>query len=92
MLRNLSPRTPLFKALNSGEGIEDAKDNFLKVAESFYKDYNATIDENTLAAILSLYSNDVPKEFQPELLISLNDKYKGDFKKFASNYLRKVPF
>ena len=92
MLRNLSPRTPLFKALNSGEGVEDAKDNFLKVAESFYKDYNATIDENTLAAILSLYASDVPKEFQPELLISLNDKYKGDFKKFASNYFKKSPF
>ena len=92
MLRNLSPRTPLFKALNSGEGVEDAKDNFLKVAESFYKDYNATIDENTLAAVLSLYANDVPKEFQPELLISLNDKYKGDFKKFASNYFKKSPF
>ena len=92
MLRNLSPRTPLFKALNSGEGVEDAKDNFLKVAESFYKDYNATIDENTLAAVLSLYANDVPKEFQPELLISLNDKCKGDFKKFASNYFKKSPF
>lgn len=92
MLRNLSPRTPLFKALNSGEGVEDAKDNLLKVAESFYKDYNATIDENTLAAILSLYADDVPKEFQPELLISLNDKYKGDFKKFASNYFKKSPF
>ena len=92
MLRNLSPRTPLFKALNSGEGVEDAKDNFLKVAESFYKDYNATIDENTLAAVLSLYANDVPKEFQPELLISLNDKYKGDFQKVASNYFKKSPF
>jgi hypothetical protein len=92
MLRNLSPRTPLFKALISGEGVEDAKDNFLKVAESFYKDYNATIDENTLAAVLSLYANDVPKEFQPELLISLNDKYKGDFKKFASSYYKKSPF
>lgn len=92
MLRNLSPRTPLFKALSSGEGVEDAKDNFLKVAESFYKDYNATIDENTLAAVLSLYANDVPKEFQPELLISLNDKYKGDFKKFASSYFKKSPF
>ena len=92
MLRNLSPRTPLFKALSSGEGIKDAKDNFLKAAESFYKDYNATIDENTLAAVLSLYANDVPKEFQPELLISLDDKYKGDFKKVASNYFKKSPF
>ena len=92
MLRNFGPRTALFKALNSGEGVVDAKDNLLKAAKSFYKDYNATIDENTLAAVLSLYSNDVPKEFQPELLISINDKYKGDFKKFASNYFKKSPF
>ena len=68
------------------------KENLLKAAESFYKDYNATIDENTLAAVLSLYANDVPKEFQPELLISLDDKYKGDFKKVASNYFKKSPF
>jgi hypothetical protein len=92
MLRNFNPRTPFFQALETGEGIEDAKENFLKVADSFYKDYNATIDENTLAAVLSLYANDVPKEFQPELLKSLNDKYKGDFKKFASNYFKKSPF
>jgi len=92
MLRNLGPRTPLYKALSTEEDVEEAKDNFLKVAESFYKDYNATIDENTLAAVLSLYANDVSEEFQPELLISLNDKYKGDFKKFASIYFKKSPF
>ena len=92
MLRNFNPRTPFFQALETGEGLEDAKVTFLKIADSFYKDYNATIDENTLAAVLTLYANDVPKEFQPELLISLNDKYKGDFKKFASNYFKKSPF
>ena len=92
MLRNLGPRTPLYKALSTEEDVEEAKDNFLKVAESFYKDYNAKIDENTLAAVLSLYANNVSKEFQPELLISLNDKYKGDFKKFASIYFKKSPF
>ena len=92
MLRNIGTRAPLYRAISSGEGIKDAKDNLIKAAEAFYKDYNATIDENTLAAILSLYSNDVPKEFQPDILISLNNKYKGDFKKFASNYFEKSPF
>ena len=92
MLRNIGTRAPLYRAIGSGEGIKDAKDNLIKAAEAFYKDYNATIDENTLAAILSLYSNDVPKEFQPDILISLNNKYKGDFKKFASNYFEKSPF
>ena len=92
MLRNLGPRTPLYNAIKTGEGVSKAKEALLQKAESYFKDYNATIDENTLASILSLYANDVNKEFQPELLISLNEKYKGNFKKFASNYFSKTPF
>ena len=92
MLRNLGPRTPLYNAIKTGEGVSKAKEALLQKAESYFKDYNATIDENTLASILSLYANDVNKEFQPELLISLNQKYKGNFKKFASNYFSKTPF
>ena len=92
MLRNLGPRTPLYSALKTGDGVSEAKEALLQKAESYYKDYNATIDENTLSSILSLYANDVSKEFQPELLISLNEKYKGNFKKFASSYFSKTPF
>ena len=92
MLRNLGPRTPLYNALKTGKEVSKAKEALLQKAESYFKDYNATIDENTLASILSLYANDVNKEFQPELLISLNQKYKGNFKKFASNYFSKTPF
>ena len=92
MLRNLGPRTPLYNALKTGKEVSKAKEALLQKAESYFKDYNATIDENTLASILSLYANDVNKEFQPELLISLNEKYKGNFKKFASNYFSKTPF
>ncbi len=92
MLRNLGPRAPLYNALKTGEGVPEAKEALIQKAESYYKDYNATIDENTLASILSLYANDVSKEFQPELLISLNEKYKGNFKKFSSSYFSKTPF
>ena len=92
MYRNLGPRTPLYNALKTGEGVSKAKEALLQKAESYFKDYSATIDENTLASILSLYANDVSKVFQPELLISLNEKYKGNFKKFASSYFSKTPF
>ena len=92
MLRNLGPRSQLYNALKTGEEVSKAKEALLQKAESYFKDYNATIDENTLASILSLYANDVNKEFQPELLISLNEKHKGNFKKFASNYFSKTPF
>ena len=79
MLRNLSLQHPYLKLLTLERVLKMQKIISWVVAESFYKDYNVTIDENTLAAVLSLYANDVPKEFQPELLLSLDDKYKGDF-------------
>jgi len=57
----------------------------------FYKDYNAQIDENLLAAMLELYYNDVPKEFHPQELTDLHKKCKGDWVKFASKYFKKSP-
>ena len=55
----------MLNALKTGEGVSGAKEALLQKAKSYFKDYNATIDENTLASILSLYANDVSKEFQP---------------------------
>ena len=92
MLRNLSERSPLYKALKSGEGVDEAKDDLMAKAEEYFKDYNATIDQNTLAAVLKLYKEDVPKDFHPELLTTLDAKYKGDFTSFSAKYFKKTPF
>ena len=54
MLRNLGPRTPLYNALKTGEEVSKAKEALLQKAESYFKDYNAVIDENTLAAACAI--------------------------------------
>ena len=94
IFRNLGERSGIYQALSSGneEEIAEAKKSLLSRAEDYFKDYNATIDENTLSAVLSLYYNDVPKEFHPEALTNLADKYKEDFKTFSSKYFSKTPF
>ena len=92
LMSNLSPRSDLYSSLTSGEGIKEAKEELLKSAEGFYKDYNATIDENTLTAVLNLYYNDVPKEYHPKLLSEMGEKNGGDFEKFSSKYFSKSPF
>ena len=79
MIRNLSERSPIYQALKSGSDPTDAKTILLEKAKSYFKDYNATIDKNILAAALNLYYNDVPKEFHPSLLASVHKKSNGDF-------------
>jgi hypothetical protein len=94
IVRNLSERSKIYQALSSGsdDEIKQAKADLLVSAKEFYKDYNSTIDENTLGAVLELYYNDVPKEFHPSALTDLGDKCKGDFKAFSSKYFSKTPF
>ena len=92
MIRNLGDRSQIYQALKSESDASDAKSALLEKAKDYYKDYNATIDKNILAAALNLYYNDVPKEFHPPLLTSLHKKSKGDFMNFATKYFKKTPF
>ena len=55
--RNLGSSSNLYSSLSSGEGVKEAKEKISDIARAYYKDYNATIDQNTLAAVLNLYSN-----------------------------------
>lgn len=92
MIRNFGDRSQIYQALKSESDASDAKSALLEKAKEYYKDYNATIDKNILAAALNLYYNDVPKEFHPPLLTSLHKKNKGDFTNFANKYFKKTPF
>ena len=92
LYRNMSQRSQLYSSLLSGEGITAAKEKLIKVAQNFYKDYNAEIDQNTLSAVLNLYYNDVPKEYHPSLFAKMGEKNGGDFSSFAKKYFDKSPF
>ena len=92
LYRNLGAKSSLYLSLSSGEGVKDAKSDVLEKAKSYYKDYNAEIDKNTLSAVLNLYYNDVPKEFHPTLFAEMGEKNGGDFTDFANKYFKKSPF
>ena len=92
LIRNMGQRSQLYSSLSSGDGITEAKDKLIGVAENYYKDYNAKIDENTLSAVLNLYYNDVPKEFHPKLFSEMGEKNNGDFSSFVAKYFAKSPF
>ena len=92
LARNLSSKSSLYLSLSSDQGVKDAKSNVLKKAKSYFKDYNAEIDKNTLSAVLNLFYNDVPKEFHPTLFAEMGEKNGGDFTNFANKYFKKSPF
>lgn len=94
MLKHFGFRSEMSAALKSDD---EAKMNEVAkvIKESmpdYYKDFNLSIDQNTLAKMLEMYYNEVDKEFHPETLEYIHKKFKGDFAKFAAKYYAKSPF
>jgi hypothetical protein len=61
-------------------------------SEQYFKNYNMATDVKMLAAMLSLYYNDVPKQMQPAYLEKIHKKYKGNFEAYANAVFSKTIF
>ncbi|MCB9197107.1 MAG: S46 family peptidase [Flavobacteriales bacterium] len=94
MLRNFGPRSDMKGLMDAGDQakILEGAGKIKEKLTDFYKDFNLSIDQNTLAAMLELYYKEVDPEFHPETLKLIAKKYKGDFSKFAAAYYKKSPF
>ena len=74
---------------------ETIKTNITALKESskaFFKDYNAPTDEKILASLWKMFSEDVDKKFHPEIIKTINKKYKGNFNKYAKKLFSKSIF
>ena len=60
--------------------------------DEHYKDYVKSIDKQVFAAMMKAYSEDIPKEYQPEEFKKIVAKFKGDFNKMADQYFAKTSF
>ncbi len=54
-----------------------------EAADAFYKDYNASTDRKITAAMYRMLYNDVDKGLQPDIMATIQKKYKGDFDAWA---------
>ncbi len=61
-------------------------------AETFFKDYNKTVDMKLWAKMMELYHDMVPESQQPEYLIKAAKKYKGNYSKWAKKVYDKTIF
>ncbi|MDN5296229.1 MAG: hypothetical protein PWQ71_335, partial [Bacteroidota bacterium] len=48
-----------------------------------YKDYDPQLDKKVLPALMKLYAERVPKEYQPDVYETINKKFKGNYEKYA---------
>jgi hypothetical protein len=60
--------------------------------DEYFKNYNATIDQNMLAAMMKMYYDNVPADQQPEFLQKLGAKNDGDFTEWAAEVFEKSIF
>lgn len=86
----------LYNALetpDSTKKIQEQVDRYKKVAEQFFKNYNAPTDQKATKALLKLYIKDVPTKYHPDYIKDvLNKKFKGNVDKFVDYLFKKSIF
>jgi hypothetical protein len=68
------------------QSFTDRKNNLLPGLASFYKNFNAAVDEKVFEQLIELYATKSPKQFLPEKLVDVNAK------KLASEIYSKSKF
>lgn len=84
---NFSGRFRSFLELSVAGKTDEARDaaNQLRGGvTSYFKDYHAPTDQKLLASLMQAYSAGVDADYQPGLLISMREKFNGDFDAYAA--------
>ena len=73
---------------------DSLQDFFEKRLLPAYKDYEPTLDEKVLAAMLQIVKKRVPSQNLPDIYTMIEKKYKNDYAKYAANVFKKsvVPY
>ncbi len=56
------------------QSFTDRKNNLVNDLETFYKDFNATVDEKVFEQLIELYATKSPKQYLPQSLVNSNAK------------------
>ncbi|MEQ9442575.1 MAG: S46 family peptidase, partial [Cyclobacteriaceae bacterium] len=75
-----------------GEELEATIASLREAAKEHFKDYNAPTDQKVFAALLKMYSQDVPTDQLPPVFEKVQKKYKGNFSKWAAQVFEKSIF
>ncbi|MDR2119044.1 MAG: S46 family peptidase [Tannerellaceae bacterium] len=57
--------------------------------QPFFKDYEPSLDQKVLPAMLRIVKEQVPPQYLPDIYSKIDRKYKGDYRKYAADLFRK---
>jgi len=77
---------------SSQDDIDNAVAKLKAGVNNYFKDYNEPIDHNLFASMMKMYHENVPVDQQPEYLLKMNKKYKGNYNKYADYMFSKSIF
>ena len=60
--------------------------------QPFFKDYEPTLDQEVLAAMMQIAKQRIPAKYLPDVFTKIDKKYKGDYNKFAADLKAKSVF
>jgi hypothetical protein len=83
MLKQYKEEKDKKKKERKGEQIRAAADKLLASLPEDFKNYDKATDQDVFAAMTAIYFDKVSPDLQPELLVKMNDKFKGDFDAYA---------
>lgn len=74
--------TAYLRAQNNNDyaNIEEALKSRLG---NLYKDYEPSLDKKVMPVLLKLYAERVPEKYQPEIYKTINEKFDGNYEKYA---------
>jgi hypothetical protein len=90
--RSLRGLADLYEKNSSEEAIKTAKDNILKGAKIFFRDYNKATDKKLFVTVVSMYGENLdPKWLAPEY-VKFKNQYKGNFQAAADKIYDQTVF
>jgi hypothetical protein len=63
----------------------DIEDILNERIRPFFKDYDAALDQKTLAAMMKTAKQNLPAEYLPDVFPAIDKKYKGDYDRYAAD-------
>ncbi len=74
------------------EGFNRLKTSLQNNINSFYKDYYMPLDKEIAVKLLTMYKENVPLQFQPEIYKVIDKSFKGDISKYVDKLYEKSAF
>ena len=81
----------MIQGVDTKESTTEEIDTFLKDrVQMFFKDYEPSLDQQVLAAMMKIVKERVSPDYLPEIYQTIDKKYKGDYEKYAANLFKKT--